>query len=319
MKRLLEEQREGFEFEASLLRAGSPGSAEPSVESRERALEAAMGALTAAGAAALAAHPAETAAAKAAAAITGAKPAAAASLGALGWKTWAVYAIVASAAVAGTSAVVLRATSAPMAAAPHATSPTALPASAAPAASSASSPSSMESSEAPPAPVDAPSAPSRPVLPSSPNTVLGPALSVTPPPALGAPPSRASEGTPAPRMAPNETPTTPAAEAEVVAPAASSPAAARGDLNGEVLSIEQARSALAANRPSDALRALDEYAQRHPHGSLGRESELLRIEALVMRGDRAEAQRRGHAMLTTSPDGLYRARLRKILGEEVVP
>ena len=85
--------------------------------------------------------------------------------------------------------------------------------------------------------------------------------------------------------------------------------------------MDEARAALDARRPDDALRTLAGYDVQHPHGTLAREAELLRIQALVMRGDRTEALVRARAISASSDaaDGLYRARLREILGEDPAP
>jgi len=95
---------------------------------------------------------------------------------------------------------------------------------------------------------------------------------------------------------------------------ASTTAPAHSDLTAELATIDRARAALDARRPDDAMRALDGYERQHPHASLAREAELLRIEALVMRGDRREAQQRARVL---SADPLYQARLHLILGDDL--
>ena len=64
-----------------------------------------------------------------------------------------------------------------------------------------------------------------------------------------------------------------------------------------------------------AAKELDSYARRFPAGSLRTEAKVLRIEALMLRGDRAGATRLGRALLQRSPKGPYARRIRSLLGE----
>ncbi len=117
-----------------------------------------------------------------------------------------------------------------------------------------------------------------------------------------------------PPVAPAANPAPPFASAPsiTVAPPATTPTA---DLSGEVRAVDAARAALVAHDATGALALLDDYDRRYTSGSLAREAALLRTEALMAHGDRAEAVRRAQDLLAQSPDGPYRARLKKVLDE----
>jgi hypothetical protein len=81
----------------------------------------------------------------------------------------------------------------------------------------------------------------------------------------------------------------------------------------EVSVIDEARGALAARDPGAALRALDEHDRRFPRGVLVPEARVLRVEALVLRGDRAAATKLAQPILAHDPKGQYAERLRSLL------
>jgi len=83
----------------------------------------------------------------------------------------------------------------------------------------------------------------------------------------------------------------------------------------ELEAIEGARAALTRGDASRALKLLDQYAARFPKPRLGAEATLLRIEALVARGDRATATRLGKAFLEREPRSPYARRVRSLIGE----
>ena len=81
----------------------------------------------------------------------------------------------------------------------------------------------------------------------------------------------------------------------------------------ELEMIDSARSALARGDASLALSLLDAYAARFPKPHLRAESAVLRIEALVARGQGAAATRLGKEFLKREPNGPYARRVRSLL------
>jgi hypothetical protein len=93
----------------------------------------------------------------------------------------------------------------------------------------------------------------------------------------------------------------------------------KSTLTRELGLIESARAALAENRPRVTLSRLDTYRTQFPHGRLGTEASMLRLEALVALGDRAGAQRIATRLLRNSPNSPYSPRIRSLLGDAVIP
>jgi hypothetical protein len=90
-------------------------------------------------------------------------------------------------------------------------------------------------------------------------------------------------------------------------------------LTEEVAALDGAREALASGDAARALRGLDEHDRRFPGGMLGPEATVLRIEALLLRGDRASAARLGGAFLDAHPRSPHASRLRSLLGLGLPP
>lgn len=107
----------------------------------------------------------------------------------------------------------------------------------------------------------------------------------------------------------------PAASAmpSAVARVAAAPVRSASSLSPELDVLDRARDALAAHDPAAARRALDEYRQRFPHGSLREEAELASIETLVQGGDSAAARDAAEAFLAAHPSSPYVGRARAIL------
>lgn len=105
-------------------------------------------------------------------------------------------------------------------------------------------------------------------------------------------------------------PPRPKAPARIARPAAG---AEPDSLPRELEMIDSARSALARGKASLALSLLDEYAARFPKPHLGAESAVLRIEALIARGQRDRAARLGNELLRREPNGPYARRVRSLL------
>jgi TolA-binding protein len=102
------------------------------------------------------------------------------------------------------------------------------------------------------------------------------------------------------------------AQAPSQPPAVSAPQ--RSDtLAEEIVALDEARSALRDRQPARALAAIDDYARRFPGGMLGQEAAVLRIEALMAKGDRAEAARFGRRFLAAYPASPLAPRVRTML------
>jgi hypothetical protein len=95
---------------------------------------------------------------------------------------------------------------------------------------------------------------------------------------------------------------------------ASSEAASQPDIGQEIRSIDAARSALRRGDTAEALRALERYrADYGKNGSLGMEATVLRIEALLRGGNRAEGMRLANSFLASHPKSPYAPRIRALV------
>jgi TolA-binding protein len=90
--------------------------------------------------------------------------------------------------------------------------------------------------------------------------------------------------------------------------------APRPSLGEELGAIDRARSALASGNTAEATRALDAYDATFPDGALADEAEVLRIDLLVRKGDRAGARSAARSFLAAHPQSPHAARLRDLLG-----
>ena len=81
----------------------------------------------------------------------------------------------------------------------------------------------------------------------------------------------------------------------------------------ELALVESARTALAKGDASGCLTRLDDYEHRIQKGTFEREVAVMRIEALIARGDTARARSLGEAFLAQSPDSPYANRIRSLL------
>jgi len=103
-----------------------------------------------------------------------------------------------------------------------------------------------------------------------------------------------------------------------VSPTQPLPAPARAslqpDIGQEIRSIDAARSALRRGDTAEALRALERYGAEHgKNGSLAMEATVLRIEALLRGGNRAEAMRLANSFLASHPKSPYAPRIRALV------
>jgi hypothetical protein len=86
-------------------------------------------------------------------------------------------------------------------------------------------------------------------------------------------------------------------------------------LSREVTALESAHQALADLNPDAALRLLDRYSVKFPSGVLSSEATVLRVRALLMRGDRAGAQALADSFSSAHPESPYRQRLQDLFSQ----
>jgi hypothetical protein len=100
-------------------------------------------------------------------------------------------------------------------------------------------------------------------------------------------------------------------------PARVSHPGARGGatLAHELSTLDAARGMLARGDAAAALARLDGYARRYPHGRLGLEAEVLRIDALEASGRPDAAHARAEAFLARHPHSVLAARVRAHLAD----
>jgi hypothetical protein len=77
--------------------------------------------------------------------------------------------------------------------------------------------------------------------------------------------------------------------------------------------LEAARAALVRSDAAAALAALDRYDRSFPGGALRTEATMLRVEALLARGDTKAAQDLARGLLALDPAGPHARRLRTLL------
>jgi len=104
-------------------------------------------------------------------------------------------------------------------------------------------------------------------------------------------------------------------------PALSAAPAASQDtgLAAEVAALDRARGALASGDAPRALLALDDYKRSFPHGVLGQEAAVVRIEALVRSGNPSAARALADRFLAANPSSPHAPRVRHLVGEQDPP
>jgi hypothetical protein len=85
------------------------------------------------------------------------------------------------------------------------------------------------------------------------------------------------------------------------------------NLAAEVAWLDRASASIRSGDVERGLQVLDDYNGRFPGGVLTPESQVLRIEALVRKGDRANATRLGEAFLSRTPQSALASRVRSLL------
>jgi hypothetical protein len=84
-------------------------------------------------------------------------------------------------------------------------------------------------------------------------------------------------------------------------------------LREETMQLDRARALISALDPGAGLLALDRYATAFPRGALAPEAALLRIKALVMKGDRARARALARSFMTERPRDPHIEELRSLV------
>lgn len=95
-------------------------------------------------------------------------------------------------------------------------------------------------------------------------------------------------------------------------------ASGASSLSVESTLLEQARREMRV-APAVALQIAGEHARRFPRGQLAAERSLIQVEALHRLGRDAEARRLAASLADGASGGLYRERLRQLLGEGAAP
>ena len=121
---------------------------------------------------------------------------------------------------------------------------------------------------------------------------------------------------------PTPAPTTPTPTERARAKAATAapmredgPRPAASSIDAELALLERAKESLDRRRPAAALATVAEYEQRHPHGVLAIEAQVIRIEALAQAGRMQEASSAAHAFLAAHPNTVQAARVRSLARE----
>jgi hypothetical protein len=84
-------------------------------------------------------------------------------------------------------------------------------------------------------------------------------------------------------------------------------------LAAEVAALDAARTAASANSFDEVLRLIDQYHYDFPLGELSADADVVAIEVLDAKNDRAEAERRAARFLERYPNDPHAARLRRLV------
>lgn len=140
--------------------------------------------------------------------------------------------------------------------------------------------------------------------------IRGPAISQ---PAAAGTDARAPEASAEPPPAANTPLEAAVASAAPAAPPRASP------LTAEIASLDRARRAISARDAARALRELDRHGAEFPAGVLGPEATVLRIEALVLAGQRASARALADALLKSPANAAHATRVESLLRRPTNP
>jgi hypothetical protein len=85
------------------------------------------------------------------------------------------------------------------------------------------------------------------------------------------------------------------------------------DLMAELAFVDGARKALAAKDARAALGSLAAYETKFPRGTMRTDAQLLKLEALLLAGKRADAEALGKKVTSTTDSELVRERVKRLL------
>jgi len=144
------------------------------------------------------------------------------------------------------------------------------------------------------------------------KTATAPAVSAAAPPAVVLT-ARPEPSAAPPEPAQGETALEPSEPAAKLAAKPKAAPSASSSLSRELQVLKQAHDAIARGNPNGALAALDDYHARFPQGALGAEETVIRVQALLARGDRAQAAAVAKQFSAAHPDSLYARRVERLV------
>jgi hypothetical protein len=139
---------------------------------------------------------------------------------------------------------------------------------------------------------------------------------ITPPPALAAPISSAARLDERPPVRHERRRTQQADRPSVEATGL---AALPSSLAAEVAALDAARAAAASRQFDQALTLISRYHYDFPAGELSADAEVIAIEALDAKHDRAEMSRRASRFLDQHPDDPHAARIKRLVVPQPSP
>lgn len=87
----------------------------------------------------------------------------------------------------------------------------------------------------------------------------------------------------------------------------------------EVVALEHAQQSLAAHDPAGALRWLDQYRVEFPSGALASDATVLRVQALLAKGDLSGAKALADRYAKDHPDSPYAKRIEDLARDGATP
>ncbi|MBX7102375.1 MAG: hypothetical protein K1X89_31955, partial [Myxococcaceae bacterium] len=81
----------------------------------------------------------------------------------------------------------------------------------------------------------------------------------------------------------------------------------------ELTALDAARSRLQAGDATGALKAIADYERQFPAGTLALEAALVRLQALLQTGQRAQGEALAKRLVAQNPSELVRARVQRLL------
>lgn len=129
-------------------------------------------------------------------------------------------------------------------------------------------------------------------------------------------PIEAPPGDNLPVVTPDSLPTAPEPVKPSVRVPSSAPVAVQGSsLDREVALLEIVKAKLGAHDAAEATRNLDVYNSEFPQGALRPEATVLRVQTLLMQGNRPAAQALADEYLGQHPSSVHATRIRALLAD----